>query len=99
MRLGGEIKERIQDPDSWIAAIKKRGFSAAYCPRISKEADSKEIRVYAEAAVRADIVIAEVIAWCNPLSPDEEERREAVDRCEWGLELADRVGAGGASRR
>ena len=93
MRLGGKIVERTRDADSWIAAIKKRGFSAAFCPPIGREADDEKIRAYAEAAVEADVIIAEVIAWCNPLSPDEEERRNAVDRCEWGLELADRIGA------
>jgi len=93
MRLGGKIVERIQDPDSWIAAIKKRGFSAAFCPPSGRGADDEKIRAYAEAAVEADVVIAEVTAWCNPLSPDEEERREAVERCEWGLELAERIGA------
>ena len=93
MRLGGQIKERVSDADSWIAAIKKRGFSAAFCPHIGRGADDAEIRAFMDAAVEADVVIAEVIAWCNPLSPDEEERREAVKRCEWGLELADRIGA------
>lgn len=93
MRLGGHIIEKTRDPDDWIAAIKRRGFSAAFCPPMDRGSDDAKVRAYAEAAVEADVIIAEVIAWCNPLSPDEKERHEAVERCQWCLELADRIGA------
>ena len=48
---------------------------------------------YADAAAAADIVIAEIGAWSNPLSPDEPTRAAALEHCKRRLELADRVGA------
>ena len=32
MRLGGPLPQNYSDPDSWIAALKERGYRAAYCP-------------------------------------------------------------------
>ncbi|HMP43415.1 MAG TPA: TIM barrel protein, partial [Roseiflexaceae bacterium] len=48
---------------------------------------------YAQAAATADIVIAEVGAWCNPLSPDPAARAAAIERCIKALTLAERIGA------
>ena len=70
MRLGAPIFESYADPDAWIAAVQRRGYRAAYCP-VKPGADAATIRAYAEAAERADIVIAECGAWSNPLSADE----------------------------
>jgi sugar phosphate isomerase/epimerase len=79
-------------PDRWVAALKDAGYGAAYCP-VSAEDDAETVSVYVEAAAEADIVIAEVGAWSNPLSPDEKVRAEALERCKTQLALADRVGA------
>ena len=48
---------------------------------------------YVRAAREADIVIAEVGAWSNPISPDEGTRQQAIRHCQEQLALADRVGA------
>ena len=59
MRLGGPVFEKCHDPDSWIAALKRLGYRAAYCP-LGTEADDTQVRDYVQAAKAADIVIAEV---------------------------------------
>jgi sugar phosphate isomerase/epimerase len=62
------------------------------CP-VGGAADGDTIRAYERAAKAADIVIAEVGAWSNPLSSDAEERRAAVGKNKAGLALADEIGA------
>ena len=51
------------------------------------------VQAYAAAAKAADIVIAEVGTWSNPLSPDEAKRKAALEKCKKGLALADEIGA------
>jgi sugar phosphate isomerase/epimerase len=92
MRLGGPIKERAEGPAGWVEAVRREGYRAAYCP-VGRDAGPDEIEAYAAAAKEADIVIAEVGAWSNPLSPDEPTRRAALDLCRRGLLLAERIGA------
>ncbi|MGC8779712.1 MAG: sugar phosphate isomerase/epimerase family protein [Anaerolineae bacterium] len=92
MRLGAPVFEPYSDPDAWIAAVQRRGYRAAYCP-VKPEADAETIRAYARAAEAADIVIAEVGAWSNPLSPDAATRAAAIAKCQAGLALADAIGA------
>jgi sugar phosphate isomerase/epimerase len=48
---------------------------------------------FADAAREADIVIAEVGAWSNPMAPDPKTRSEALAHCQAQLALADRIGA------
>jgi sugar phosphate isomerase/epimerase len=45
------------------------------------------------AARKADIIIAEVGVWNNPLDPDEKKRKSAFEYCCKQLDLADRIGA------
>lgn len=92
MRLGGPVFGELSDPDAWVAAVRAEGYAAAYCP-LSPDADEATVRAYRDAAKRADIVIAEVGAWSNPLSPDDEERKQAVAFCQESLDLADCIGA------
>jgi len=92
MRLGAPIFETYTDPDAWIVAVQRRGYRAAYCP-VGPDADAATILAYAEAAKRADIVIAECGAWSNPLSADEGTRRAAIAKCQAMLALADAIGA------
>ena len=92
MRLGGPILDDFSDPERWIAAVRRRGYSAAYCPLESLD-DLGAVRAYADAARGAGVVIAEVGAWSNPLSPDEETRRRALETCQERLALADEIGA------
>jgi sugar phosphate isomerase/epimerase len=92
MRLGGPVFEKSLSPDSWAAAVKKLGYSAAYCP-VGHDAPDELVKSFAAAAKKEDIVIAEVGAWSNPLSPDEAKRSEALALCRNQLALADRIGA------
>ena len=92
MRLGGPIFQECKDADSWVEAVRAAGYRAAFCP-LEPGADELTIRAYERAAKQAGIVIAEVGAWSNPLSPDAKTRREAVEHCKGSLELADRIGA------
>src|SRR5512136_2677939 len=92
MRLGGPIFTPYSDPKSWVNAVKALGYRAAYCP-IGPDADDATARAYAAAAAAADLVIAEVGAWSNPLSPDAATRRAALELCNRSLDLADRIEA------
>ena len=87
MRLGGPVFGDHDGPQAWAEAVQRLGYRAAYCP-VDTTADDARIRAYAEAAHRADIVIAEVGAWSNPMSPDPEERAAALKKCKASLLLA-----------
>ena len=92
MRLGAHVFGDTTTPEGWVAAVKRHGYSAAYCP--VKELDDDRIRAYARAAEQADIVIAEVGAFGqNPISTDEDERRQGLAVSQERLALADRIGA------
>jgi len=79
-------------PELWVKAHKMLGYRAALCPA-SADDDASTIQSYVLAAREADIVIAEVGAWSNPLSPDLDERKAALEKCQTQLALADEVGA------
>jgi sugar phosphate isomerase/epimerase len=90
--MGAPIFARTDDPGAWAEAVRAAGYRAAYCP-VDESADDHTVSAYAEAARRADIVIAEVGAWSNPLDPDEKRRSAAIALCRARLALAERLGA------
>ncbi len=90
--LGAPVFDKYEDPEGWINALQKLGYRAAYCP-VSIDDDQATIKAYAKAAKKAGIIIAEVGAWSNPISPDETQRKEAFEKCVRSLQLADQVGA------
>jgi sugar phosphate isomerase/epimerase len=92
MRLGGPIFEKCPDPAAWTAAVKRLGYRAAYCPLPADAADDI-VKAYETAAKAADIIIAEVGAWSNPLDPDAAKAKAAFDKNVKCLALADRIGA------
>jgi len=92
MRFGGPVFDDCPDAEAWVAALKSEGYTAAYCPVDAKAADDV-VRAYATAAEKANIVIAEVGAWSNPLSRNDEERRQALAKSQEALALAERIGA------
>jgi sugar phosphate isomerase/epimerase len=92
MRLGGPVFLEQPDPDRWAAAVLASGYRAAYCP-VSSGSDTSLIQAYARAAHNANIVIAEVGAWSNPLSPDAVESASALAFCQSQLSLAEEIGA------
>lgn len=92
IRLGGPVFEKYDSPEAWVQAVKKLGYSAAYCP-VGPDAGDDVVKAYEAAAREAHIIIAETGAWSNPLSPKEDERKAAFQRCVDMLALADRIGA------
>jgi sugar phosphate isomerase/epimerase len=92
MRLGGPVLAEADTAESWAAAVTSAGYRAAFCP-VAPDANNETIRGYADAASKADIVIAEVGAWSNPLSPNPADASEALEKCKGSLALADKIGA------
>jgi sugar phosphate isomerase/epimerase len=92
MRLGGPVFNSDGGPYEWVAALQRRGYRASYCP-VSHEDDHETIAAYINSAHDADIMIAEVGAWSNPLSRADHTRQEAIAYCQEQLALADEVGA------
>jgi sugar phosphate isomerase/epimerase len=93
LRLGGPVfKEVDNDPAAWVQAHKEWGYSAAYCP-VDADAPGELIKAFESEAAKHNLIIAEVGAWSNPISPDEEEKKKAVKYCCTQLDLADRIGA------
>jgi sugar phosphate isomerase/epimerase len=92
LRLGGPVLSSFSDPDEWIELLKGSGYSAAYCP-VDFEAGNDAKAAYRDAAEEAGILIAEVGAWSNPISPERAERRRAMEKCCKQLELAEQMGA------
>jgi sugar phosphate isomerase/epimerase len=92
MRLGGPVFDAHPDPGAWIAALRRSDYTAAYCP-VASDAAPDVIEAYSAAAAKAGVVIAEVGAWSNPLSPDDRTRRDALSTCQEQLALAEHIGA------
>ena len=92
LRLGGPIFAEYDGPDEWVRALKKLGYNAAYCP-VDADEDNDVVKAYENAAEKADIIIAEVGVWNNPLDPDDKKRKAAIEYCCKQLYLADLIGA------
>jgi sugar phosphate isomerase/epimerase len=90
MRLGGPVAYD-GDPEAWAAEARRLGYSAVYFP--TQDADDAAVAAIVKSAEAAGLVIAEVGAWSNPLSPDEATRSAALKTCREQLALADRAGA------
>lgn len=92
MRLGAPVTPASDTPENWVAALKSKGYRASFCP-VTLESEASRRDEYKQAALEADVVIAEVGAWSNPLSPDPDEARRAFEKCVASLRLADEIGA------
>ena len=92
LRLGGPLFGKYSTPEEWVALLRKHGYRAAYCP-VSVGADIATIKAYQTTAKKNDLVIAEVGAWGNPISPDNEITKKAIQKCIDSLVLADQIGA------
>lgn len=90
--LGGPVFGSFDDPEAWARAHLDLGYAAAYCPAKASDPD-EVVQAYAKAAASANLIIAEVGAWSNPISPNAEERDKALQKCREQLALADRIGA------
>ena len=92
VRLGSPLPQTWDSPAGWIAAVRAGGFRTAHWP-LGDDATADEIAAYARAAAEADIVIAEIGVWNNPLNRDAAARTAAVELCKRRLALADEVDA------
>lgn len=92
IRLGGPVFVDDTSPEQWAQAHTALGYRAAYCP-VDAAASDSTIRGFADAASEADLMIAEVGAWSNPIDPDPDAAARSVDYCIAQLALAERIGA------
>jgi sugar phosphate isomerase/epimerase len=93
MRLGGPVyTSYADDPEAWANAHREAGYSAAYVP-LKPDDDEATVAAFRDLCVRHELLIAEVGAWSNPISPDAATRKAAIEKCCRCLDLADRVGA------
>ncbi|NMC39033.1 MAG: sugar phosphate isomerase/epimerase [Bacteroidales bacterium] len=92
VRLGGPVPGKFNDPAEWARAVKKLGYSAAYCP-VQPGAPEELIRAYRTEAGNSNIIIAEVGVWNNMLHDDQMLRKENLKKNMEALQLADQIGA------
>lgn len=88
MRFGGPVGS-IKDPELWVEMHKKLGYSAAYLPH--GDLTAIEIEAICKRAEHHNLLLAEVGAWSNPIDPNEEKRKKAVDYCVQKLVLAEQT--------
>ncbi|WP_227013507.1 sugar phosphate isomerase/epimerase family protein [Paenibacillus psychroresistens] len=81
-----------KDPLEWVRAHKAAGYTTAYSPDIDS-GDESLIQSYRKEAEKADLLIAEVGAWCNPLDTDDARRLKAISYCQERLNYAEKLGA------
>ena len=96
MRLGDALTGTTDThPDAWARSIIDAGYNAAVAPKclLAEDASPEHIKAFRDAAREHDIVIAEVGAWSNPISPDPDTRKNAIRLCQQRLALADALGA------
>lgn len=93
MHIGLSSFSEQKNPALWVEKQKLAGCRAIVFP-VDYTVEEELITAYARAAKEQKIDIAEVGVWCNPISPNESVRKEAIMRCKEQLRLADRIGAG-----
>lgn len=92
MRLGGPVFPDRMTPETWAESLRMKRYRAAYCP-LTPAASAAERAEFRAAAAEIDVVIAEVGAWSNPLSPDPEEADAAFRKIVDSIRLAEDVRA------
>ncbi len=92
MRIGGGIEKPYLNPDEWIALVKDLNYSAVLVP-VKYDAAKEEKRDYLDYIKKYNLVLGEVGIWRNPMSPDETERKTALEYSKKQLALAEEMGA------
>jgi sugar phosphate isomerase/epimerase len=82
----------LTDPEILVQAHQAKGYRAAYAPNVGLN-EREKIRDIRKAFEKADIVIAEVGYWKNPLHLNEGERKTARNQMIDTLALAEEFGA------
>ena len=91
MRLGGPIFLETTDPALLVREHQRLGLSAAYCPEIADVVLREDTQ---QAFAAADIVLAEVGAYCiNILDTDATRRRQNIETICRRLAYAEEMGA------
>ncbi len=92
MRIGVNGYMKYKNADEWIGLIKELEVSTVTAPM--KYSDSPEVKKsYMDYIRKHNLVIGEVGIWKNPLSPDANERKEALRYSKEQLSLAEEVKA------
>jgi sugar phosphate isomerase/epimerase len=89
---GQLINSESDDPGLLAQECKRLGYTAAYCPP-SKPEDTARIREIRDAFAKVNIVIAEVGAWRNLMTPDLVARKANLEYVTQQMAAADQVGA------
>ncbi|MDP0496765.1 MAG: TIM barrel protein [Verrucomicrobiota bacterium JB024] len=95
MRLAGPDITPGESPAEWIADARNKKYAATkwpFPPATTPDEAARQ-KAYVEAAAKANLVIAEVGAWSNPIDPDTAKAEQAIRHCQESLALADEVGA------
>ena len=92
MRLGLSSPLEHKSPWEWAEKMHRMGCGSVNFP-VDHTCDQTLLEQYVEAAGKYDLMIAEVGAWCNPISPDDKVREAAFTRCVEQLKLADQISA------
>jgi sugar phosphate isomerase/epimerase len=80
------------DPELLAQECKRLGYTAAYCPPANPE-DTARLKAIREAFAKQNIVIAEVGAWRNIMTPDLAARKANLDYVISQMAVAEEVGA------
>ena len=93
MRLGGPVYRWEEDPALFALRHQEKGYRAATCPKFLKAGDTALNEKYKREMAKRDVICAEVGAWSNPLSPNEEEAKKSIAFMTERLALAEEMGA------
>lgn len=93
MRLGGCVFYNGTDPEEFALAHVKKGFGAAVCPDWVSVERPKELAEFKRVMKEHNIKIAEVGAWCNPLSVDAPEAKKNIAYMKERLKTAEELEA------
>lgn len=90
MRLGLSSPLEHKSPWEWAGKMNRMGCTSVNFP-VDHTCDEDLLEEYVKAAHEYGLTIAEVGAWCNPISPDAKVREAALIRCIEQLKLADKI--------
>ena len=89
---GQLINTENDDPELLAQECKRLGYRAAYCPP-TKPGDTARINAIRDAFAKVNIVIAEMGAWRNLMTPDLPARKANLEYVTGQMAVADEVGA------
>lgn len=94
MRIGAPVFGAGENAHDYVCKLKTKNYRAAYCPDYLKSSEQvREIDELKSTLAENDIVLAEVGAWCNPLSRDVEIAQRAKEYLIDRLKLAEALNA------